>query len=43
MSFGKRMQESREIMDISQAALAKTLGVSQSTIGNYEAGISFPK
>lgn len=43
MSFGKRMQESREALGISQAALARTLGVSQSTIGNYEAGISFPK
>lgn len=43
MSLGKRIQECRERMGISQAALAKLLGVSQSTIGNYEAGISFPK
>ena len=43
MNFGKRMQERREQLGLSQAALAKLLGVSQSTIGNYEAGISFPK
>jgi len=43
MSLGKRIQERRERLGISQAALAKLLGVSQSTIGNYEAGISFPK
>ena len=43
MSLGKRIQECREALGISQAALAKRLGVSQSTVGNYEAGISFPK
>lgn len=43
MSFGKRIQESREALGISQAALARSLGVSQSTVGNYEADISFPK
>lgn len=43
MNFGKRVQECREAMGISQAALAKLLGVSQSSVGNYEAGISFPK
>ena len=43
MSLGKRIQEQREALGISQAALAKLLGVSQSTVGNYEAGISFPK
>ena len=43
MNFGKRVQERREAMGLSQAALAKLLGVSQSTVGNYEAGISFPK
>ncbi len=43
MSFGKRMQTRREELGLSQLALAKRLGVSQSTIGNYEAGISFPK
>nr|WP_325297676.1 LexA family transcriptional regulator [uncultured Dysosmobacter sp.] len=43
MSFGKRVQARRESLGISQAALAKLLGVSQSTIGNYEADISFPK
>ena len=43
MNLGKRMQEQRERLGLSQAALARLLGVSQSTIGNYEAGISFPK
>lgn len=43
MSFGKRMQECREALGISQKALAKLLGISQSTVGNYEADISFPK
>ena len=43
MSLGKRIQECREGLGISQAALAKRLGVSQSTVGNYEAGISFPR
>ena len=43
MSLGKRIQECRESLGLSQAALAKRLGVSQSTVGNYEAGISFPR
>ena len=43
MSFGKRIQERREELGLSQLALARQLGVSQSAIGNYEAGISFPK
>ena len=37
------MQACREELGISQLALARQIGVSQSTIGNYEAGISFPK
>ena len=43
MSLGKRMQGCREALGLSQAALAKLLGVSLSTVGNYEADISFPK
>ena len=42
MSFGKRMQACREELGISQLALARQIGVSQSTIGNYERGTSFP-
>ena len=33
MSFGKRMQACREELGISQLALARQIGVSQSTIG----------
>lgn len=43
MSFGKRIRACREALGLSQAALARLLGVSQSAVGNYEAGISFPK
>ena len=43
MNFGKRMQARREELGLSQLTLARQLGVSQSTVGNYEAGISFPK
>ena len=43
MSFGKRVQEKRETQGLSQAALAALLGFSQSTVGNYEADISFHK
>lgn len=43
MSFGKRLQACREELGLSQAALARQLGISQSTVGNYEAGISFPR
>ncbi len=43
MSFGEQMQRRREALGLSQTALAKQLGISQSTVGNYEAGISFPK
>lgn len=43
MSLGKRIQECRESLGLSQAALARQLGISQSTVGNYEAGISFPR
>ena len=43
MSFGKRIQARREELGLSQSMLAKILGVSQSAVGNYEAGISFPR
>ena len=43
MSFGEQVQRRREALGLSQTALARQLGVSQSTVGNYEADISFPK
>jgi len=43
MSFGRRLRERREELGLSQSGLARLLGVSQSAIGNYEAGISSPK
>ena len=42
MSIGQRIRERREELGLSQAELARRLGVSQSTVGNYEAGISSP-
>ena len=43
MSFGSRLQSRREELGMSQATLAARLEIAQSTVGNYEAGISFPK
>ena len=43
LSLGKRIQERREQVGLSQTMLAKQLGVSQSAIGNYEVDTSFPK
>ena len=42
MSIGQRIRERREELRLSQAELARRLGVTQSTVGNYEAGISSP-
>lgn len=42
MSIGQRIRERREELGLSQAELARRLGVTQSTVGNYEAGISSP-
>lgn len=41
--FEQRLRELRLRKDMSQADLAKALGVSAGTIGNYEAGVRRPK
>lgn len=43
MSFGERLRERREQLNMSRRELAEALGVTVSAIGNYETGISFPK
>ena len=43
MSFGERLRRKREELGMSRAELADRLGVSRSTIGNYETGVSAPK
>ena len=43
MSIGSRIKERREAISITQEELANLLGVSKGAIGNYEAGISYPK
>ncbi len=41
--FHMRLKELREARSMSQYALAKELGISQSTVGNWESGIRQPK
>lgn len=43
MSFGERLRERREQLNMSRRELADALGVSVSAIGNYETGVSAPK
>lgn len=43
MSIGSRIKECRENLGITQEELATLLGVSKGAIGNYEAGIGYPK
>lgn len=43
MSFSSRLRERREFMKMSRNDLAEQIGVTPSSIGNYENGISFPK
>ncbi len=43
MSIGTRIKECREALGITQEELAMLLGVSKGAIGNYEAGIGYPK
>lgn len=43
MSFGARVKARREALGLSRGDLAKLLGVTASSISNYETGVSFPK
>ncbi len=43
MSFGSRLKERREALQLKQSELGKLLGVTGSAIGNYENGVSAPK
>ena len=43
MSFRDQLKACREACGLTRAALAEQLGVSASAVGNYEAGVSFPK
>ena len=43
MAFGDRVRERRVALGLSQAELARMLGVKPSSVSNYEAGTSFPK
>lgn len=42
MSIGSRIKQRREELGITQPVLAKLVGVSKGSIGNYESGISNP-
>lgn len=43
MSFGSRLKEKRESLNITQPQLAKMLGVSKGAIGNWETDINSPR
>ena len=43
MSFGEQLKCRRKELGLSRSELAKQLGVSQSSVGNYETGVSAPK
>lgn len=43
MGFSERLRQRREELDLTRADLARRLGVSTSSIGNYETGVSMPK
>lgn len=43
MYIGKRIKQARQLRGLSSGELASLVGVTRSAIGNYEAGISFPK
>lgn len=43
MSFGSRLKERRESLNITQPQLAKMLGVSKGAIGNWETDVNSPR
>lgn len=43
MSIGERIRARREELGLSQAELAKKIGITQGSVGNYESGVSNPK
>jgi len=43
MKFGEKVREQRKRRKLSQTELAKELGVTLRTLGNYETGASHPK
>lgn len=43
MSIGEKIRKRREELGLSQVELAKRIGVTQGSIGNYESGVSNPK
>ena len=43
MSIGERIKKRREELGMSQLELAKRIGVTQGSVGNYETGVSNPK
>lgn len=43
MSFGTRLKERRESLGITQTQLAKLLGVSKGSVGNYETDANSPR
>lgn len=43
MSFGSRLKEKREALNITQPQLAKMLGVSKGAIGNWETDVNSPR
>lgn len=43
MSFGSRLRERREILNLKQIDLGKLIGITGAAIGNYENDVSTPK
>lgn len=42
-TFGEKLKKARKSKRLRQADLAKNIGISQTTIANYEGGVRFPK
>ena len=42
MGFPEKLKEAREMKNLKQSDLAKLLGVKNTTISNYEKGVSYP-